>query len=714
IPEIRADQVWATTHNGIPVKGRGVIVAIVDSGIDWQHGDFKDAQGHSRILEIWDQTAQRGTPPAGYDYGNLCTRSQIDQAQCTETDTEGHGTHVAGIAAGNGLSTNPARYVGVAPEADLLVVKDSGRDAGILDAWNYIVSRARALGRPVVINNSFGSHGGAHDGTAALEKAIDQLSGNGVIFVVAAGNEGNDPIHAAGTLRPGETANITYTFPEPSPLNVSEADIWYNQADAISTSVIAPGGQTFGPVHKGEIQEFSGPDNTTITIDASPWAGNPDNWIWIQIQKPEGQQLSGNWAFVLHGDNITAGGRWDAWLATGQGAGSGTEYFTTNVDPHMTVGEPGTAHKAITVASYTTKACWPSVEGDRCFDPEPTLGAISDFSSIGPTRDGREKPDLAAPGEAITAAFSRDARSEFSPARVDPDNVHLSIQGTSMAAPHVAGTIALMLQVNPALNAMAALNILRQTARTDGFTGSVWNANWGTGKLDAKAAVDAARAAPTGTRVYLPAVARNYAPAAQPRPTATPTPPSAMPTPTATLPAPTPTTPPGEICEEYVVNGSFEEGGDGFAGWTLSENVQLSSYAYDGSFSAWLGGYNDAEDWLGQEGIQFPAGVTTARLTFFADLTSDEDPAINVAYDDFCVGIWPIGTPSGNALISMGCLTNLDVTNGWAAFSYDFTPQDLVLINNQIRSLWFRATTDNKLPTSVYLDQVSLEVCTGE
>jgi subtilisin family serine protease len=714
IPEIHADQVWATTHNGMPVKGRGVVVAVVDSGIDWQHGDFKDAQGHSRILKIWDQTAKSGTPPAGYDYGNLCTRDQINGGQCPETDGEGHGTHVSSIAAGNGLSTDPARYVGVAPESDLLMVKDAGRDANVLDAWNYIVRQARALGKPVVINNSFGSHGGAHDGTDELEKAIDQLSGSGVVFVVAAGNEATDAIHAAGTIGPGETVNTTYTFPEPSPLNVSEADIWYNQADAISTAVIAPGGQTFGPVHKGEMQHFSGPDNTTITIDAGPWAGNPDNWVWIQVQKPDGEHVSGNWAFTLHGDSITAGGHWDAWLATGQGAGSGTEYFTANVDSHITVGEPATARKAVTVASYTTKACWPSLEGDKCYDPEPTLGAISDFSSIGPTRDGRQKPDLAAPGEAITAALSRDARSEFSSARVDPDNKHLSIQGTSMAAPHVAGAIALMLQVNPTLNATAALDILRRTARTDSFTGSVWNAAWGTGKLDAKAAVEAARAVPAGARVYLPAVARNYAAVKQPTPTATPTVAGPMPTPSPTLPAPTPT-PPGETCEEYIVNGGFEEGADGFAGWNLSENVQLSDHAYEGGYSAWLGGYNNAEDWLGQADVHFPANVTAARLTFFADLTTNEDPNVNVAYDDFCVGIWPIGTPSGNALISMGCLTNLNATDGWAALSYDFTPEDLNLVDNQTRSLWFRVRTDDEFPTSVYLDGVSLEVCaTGE
>ncbi|MFQ5342690.1 MAG: M4 family metallopeptidase [Anaerolineae bacterium] len=209
----------------------------------------------------------------------------------------------------------------------------------------------------------------------------------------------------------------------------------------------------------------------------------------------------------------------------------------------------------------------------------------------------------------------------------------------------------------------------------------------------------------SGSRVYLPVVVRNYA--APVHPTPTPTLPGS--TPTSPAPEPTATTAPGVVCEEYISNNGFEEG---FAGWTLSANVERSDHAYQGDSSAWLGGYDNAEDWLGQEGLSFPPDIIAARLTFFMDLTTNEDPNVNVAYDDFCVGIWPIGTPTGNALISMGCRTNLDATDDWTGLFYDFTPADLNLLENRTRSLWFRVRTDNKFFTSVFLDEVSLQVCT--
>ncbi|HEY3131306.1 MAG TPA: S8 family peptidase [Acidobacteriota bacterium] len=495
IPESRINQVWATSFNGIPVRGKGVIVAVVDSGIDWRHGDFKDSQGNTRILEIWDQEAASGTPPQGYAYGNICTQNQINQGQCPEVDTNGHGTHVAGIAAGNGLSTNPAKYVGAAPDADLLIVKSSFGGGKVIDAWNYIINKARALGKPVVINNSFGGHSGPHDGTDPQERAIDQLSGPGAVFVVAAGNEGANAIHAQGVIAAGQSITTTFAFPEPSPQNESAVVVWYKGGDSMSVSLTAPNGQGFGPVSKGQSAQFDGPDSTTISIDGRSSAGNPDSTTFIALQRPSGQKLSGNWSFTIRGDTVVAGGQWDAWLPTGEGAGNGTEgCFTSNVDQRKTVGEPANAIKAVTVASYTTKDCWSSGEGQFCYNPPPMVGAISGFSSIGPTSDGRQKPELAAPGEAVVSARSRDTNPPST--NVDPDGVHVKQQGTSMATPMVAGSIALMLQVNPTLSADAALDILRNTARADTFTGTTWNQRWGKGKLDTKAAVDAVRNAP--------------------------------------------------------------------------------------------------------------------------------------------------------------------------------------------------------------------------
>lgn len=709
VPETRADQVWGTTHQGLPVKGQGVIVAVVDSGIDWRHGDFKDAQGNTRILEIWDQNATGGTPPAGFDYGNMCTREQINQAQCAEIDTDGHGTHVASTAAGNGLSNNPPRFVGMAPEADLLIVKSPLTTAKSIDAWHYIKNKARTLGRPVVINNSWGGQFGAHDGTSGEEKALDQLSDRGVVFVKSAGNDGDRAIHAEGNIGQGQEIVTNFAFAESNSRNVAALSVWYNGNDSMSTSVTAPNGQMFGPVLKGAAQEFNGPDDTKIIIDAKPSGGHPDGTVTFAMERPEGQPVFGSWSFTLGGDSITSGGRWDAWILI-----RGAE-FTSNGNNNQTLSVPATARKVITVASYTTKPCWDSLEGKKCYTQTPTVGNISGFSSIGPTRDGREKPDVAAPGEAIVAAKSRDYQA--GQGEIAPDNEHLEMEGTSMAAPHVTGAIALMLQVNPTLNSDSVMHILRTQARQDDFTGPVWNSRWGMGKLDAKAAVEAAKVAtaPAG-KVYLPALMRNYRSGTQPTPTSTPVGPGPTrtstpitPGPTATPTQPVPTATPGPSCTSLIANGSFETGADGFANWTLTAGVERIALSHSGGHSARLGEVDSVDHWLGQ-GITFPANATSSRITFWYQLTSTDDP--DNPFDYFRASLYEPGPPESQVpLVPIRNLSNQDTTANWTQASHDLTDDDLSILAGQTVYLWFNVSTDEGNPTTVYVDDVSVEVC---
>ena len=185
-------------------NGAGVVVGNVDTGVDYDHDDFKDALGSTRILKIWDQTNAAGPAPAGFAYGTEWNSAQINSLLSTAGDTHGHGTHTMGTAAGDGSavaggSAAAHTYAGMAPMADLIVVDGSTTGsfsrAQMADGANYIFGQATALGKHAVVNMSIGSQSGPKDGTDAFEQTIDALSGPGKIVVMSAGNDRNQPLH---------------------------------------------------------------------------------------------------------------------------------------------------------------------------------------------------------------------------------------------------------------------------------------------------------------------------------------------------------------------------------------------------------------------------------------------------------------------------------------------------------------------------------------
>jgi subtilisin family serine protease len=187
VPATKASQVWSLASRVPPIEwsghtGRGVLIGIIDTGLDTTHKDFLRPDGATRVLAAWDQSSAVGRPPLGFSYGAECRAAQIDARQCPLVDRVGHGTHVAGIAAGNGSATGADRpayqYVGVAPEADLLVVKLGEQTSNrVIDALAYLKATASAMGRPLVANLSLGTSSGAHDGTSDFERAIDAFTG---------------------------------------------------------------------------------------------------------------------------------------------------------------------------------------------------------------------------------------------------------------------------------------------------------------------------------------------------------------------------------------------------------------------------------------------------------------------------------------------------------------------------------------------------------
>jgi len=477
VPAIGADTVHDQTP---PALGKGAIVGIVDTGIDYTHLDFRyDSDGDgfeesSRILSIWDQTW--GLLGANYDKTeieeDLALGYGSDEGTVRESDTDGHGTHVASIAAGDGSSSS-YRFVGVAPGADIIAVKTSFYTSDILSGVEYVFDQAASLGRPAVVNLSLGGHEGPHDGTSLFEEGLDQLArGPGRAIVVSAGNEGNEDIHASSTLNGG-----TFAFEViPEDWEV-ELDIWYPGSSRFTITIVSPSDQPIIAPNGTDTGAVLTPDGIAYVDNASAGVNpnNGDNEAFIRLSN------------VAHGDHwrvvisdAGGGGRFDAWVSNGSATLAGG-------DSAYTIDEPGNAHRVITVGAFTTKATWPSQAGDQDFSADYTVGGIAYFSSRGPTRDGRTKPEIAAPGAWICAARSVDAAAYSYLAH--PDGEHMMEIGTSMAAPHVAGAIALLFSLDPDLTADQARGILTATARADYFTGAIPSDLWGWGKLDVAQAV---------------------------------------------------------------------------------------------------------------------------------------------------------------------------------------------------------------------------------
>ncbi len=485
--ETRANRV----HVGPPGRrGAGVIVGIVDSGVDYTHPSFLRPDGTSRILFIWDQglaPENEEVSPENFDFGVEYSKAQIDEALRSSnpfaavrhrdsSDAGMHGTHVTGIAAGDGSAAGEGRppftFVGVAPEADIIVVANRSSDvegigtsANTLDGVNYIYEKAAMLRKAAVVNISLGDNLGPHDGTSLLERGLNNLLGApGRAFVKSAGNAGADDIHASGAVTAGATVEVTFNVP-PDDRSPDQIDLWYEGADRFRVSIVDAAGNATGVLNVGDAQAFPMPGGNTVRIDhRDNDSQNGDKRIFITlIPGPAGRIRAGNWRIRLVGVATPAGGRFDGWIQRGRPT---PRFLSPHVNAAATISTPGTASAVITAASYVTRGSG--------------VASLSSFSSRGPTRDGRASPTIAAPGQAIISAFGHGGENE----------PYQTMSGTSMAAPHVAGAIALMFQANKDLTQAAILAHLQASARSDVHTGAVPNADWGAGKMDVQAAVN--------------------------------------------------------------------------------------------------------------------------------------------------------------------------------------------------------------------------------
>jgi len=490
--DIGAAFVWqnVTDSRGTPVDGSGVIVGIIDTGVDLSHPDLKFPNGTSKVVSLWDQTGS-GKPPQGFTYGVECSWSEINARKCSETDTFGHGTHVAAIAVSSGLASG--RYRGVAPGASLLVVKSGAPlcdgeswtfdEIAIMDGLRYLLEKASELNMRLVVSLSMGGNLGGHDDSSPLELVLDYLNEQDVVVVVSAGNEADNEGHATGSL--SQTGSTKVNWQLLGEASSATVDLWYPSDRDVSATLLTPSGQE---VHGPTAPDGTGTPDGLVTIASLTTTKGKE--LMVSVQRQGVLEASG-WSVVL---DLVDGGLplvWDAWVDSDSCSFPGISFTPGEgytINPNGTVSVPATSRGAIAVGAYVTKNSWVSKLGKNVGAEGYHIGEIAPFSSRGPTRDGRTKPDISAPGLFIAAARSVDV----SPSSNDPDQYHRALAGTSMAAPHVAGVVALMLQYNPSLTSESVRTILTEGANLDDYTGLIEESSgsneWGWGKADARTA----------------------------------------------------------------------------------------------------------------------------------------------------------------------------------------------------------------------------------
>lgn len=495
--------------NNTKYDGEGILVGIFDTGIDYTHPDFRDPDDptKSRIVSIWDQSITANideTPPSGFSKGVEYTRAHIeDEIDGTpanfvrQVDTSGHGTHVAGTAAGNGAGTPDKRHKGFAPKAELVIVKGTNA-AGLFPSDNtinsltYFQKVATALNKPIVVNYSIGGQFSSKDGTEPHEITMDNFtkSGNGRVVVVAGGNDATSKIHKEMALNPDETKSYTLTVPQHTDTTTQAYNILYiygTNNNKFDISVTGPDGNTFD-YDLSEANESSdgylfNNDNAYVIAETETLPQNGKRQILLQVGRNLGTTETTAGDYII---NITNKGTSPSILHA-YNRELTTAVRTTLVDADNTymVSSPGNSTEAITVANYSNKANTYIYDGTSSLSTGGTAGYINSTSNIGPRIDGVLKPEIANGGTIITSSKTKDASASTI------DTVYSVKSGTSMASPGVAGAVALLLQAQPNLNAKEVKSLLINNANKDIATTTSPNPTYGYGKLNIYKAVSA-------------------------------------------------------------------------------------------------------------------------------------------------------------------------------------------------------------------------------
>ncbi|MCA0428018.1 MAG: S8 family peptidase [Bacteroidetes bacterium] len=539
---LRLDSVAQAINLKLPYTGKNVVVGIIDAGFDYTHPAFRDTSGSNlRVKRVWEQR-NSGIPPQGYAYGNELKDSESIITKGFEVASFSHGTHVAGIASGSGLGSTKNR--GIAYESELVFVgirpeKSEWTGMGmssIIDAVNYIFTYASSVGKPAVANLSWGCSIGPNDGSSLFAKALDGLTGRGKIFINSAGNNGDENIHLYKAFSESDTAVYTFAnLPQVAGEKRSWIDIWADAGTDKKAVVRLYSGITL--LSELVIPDFStqfpdtfliGANNDTCYFSAFGVANDPANskaHLLFNFFNKTGNSI----CIGLMGKSGAAH-MWMGYVEQYNGYygnfSNGGQSFASKGDSRYTLGEMSCTRSAITVAAYASKVSFKNLGNTtQSYSGYAKLGQIVPFSSIGPTADGRMKPDVAAPGLTIASAVNSYDVSyapggsnyvqsvvKYSDPQNSRDYFYAEASGTSMSSPMVCGVVALMLQQNPFLNPEEIKHLFKATRLVDAATGANPDSTrWGVGKLNAYALLKACEAftgnpkiskKPEGLQVY--------------------------------------------------------------------------------------------------------------------------------------------------------------------------------------------------------------------
>lgn len=428
------------------LRGKDVLIAVIDSGVDYFHPDFRKEDGTTRILALWDQSAALqarreegretdsnempyGRTPDGFSVGLEYTKAEIDAALFAgsreqglalvpELDLSGHGTEVLGIAAGNGRASG-GRYRGMAPEADLIVVKlgipeENGfpRTTELMQAMEYVVRKAEELRRPIAVNLSFGNVYGSHRGNTLLETYLNQAANRWKSVLVAGmGNEGSADGHVSGVLTQ-EPQVIEFTIGEQE--RSLSIQLWKNYADTYRITVIHPENLTAGPFgQEAGAARYRLGETELLTYYGEPAPYQAQQEIFFEFIPEKTYLDSGIWKIVLTPMDITDGS-YNLWMNDARARGRFTRFLRPSPETTMTI--PATAERLIAVGAY-----------------DAYTNAYAPFSGRGWAEERYGvRPDLAAPGVAVTTTASGGG--------------YITVTGTSFAAPFVTGAAALLME----------------------------------------------------------------------------------------------------------------------------------------------------------------------------------------------------------------------------------------------------------------------------